>query len=619
MTPNLTRGTSINQSNTLAKIVESKQAEALRKDKRNTTRSSTYIRRAEVNRAFELDIQKAPPPRRRSKDRTDYRQEYNRDYNKHSRGYDHEHPRDRQRHSSQDFRSGSHPSHHHDQRISSPSRSRYEEYQRHDRRYVHRRSPSGSHNYTSTQRTQRSSDLHTPPPNPIREPLLSPVQPRPQPQDSLRSNSNSRRPALERLTEIIPVEVPFQGGGGSTGSSRLQDVAILYDGESNQGNPFASFPLQSAFLSVNPDATPSNSHFPPTEVNNPPSPQQTELPQLRVPASLRLGPGRESTRTTPLATSKAKAKGPQKAKAQSTKRGPRKPAQTAAQKAASKASTSNPAPKRRVSTRAPPKPRGTNSPLVGVSLRKRNTTRATNPSRKRLCTEANSVFGTETASGEVNFAASGSNPTGIQRQEPIQDTLDFRNQLLFADKTFSDSDTIQKAIKDAIEWHNAQTRKETETSSATPVARATPLPSASMLCIETDASWLEPTRFCGLGWVGRDSQGTILFKNSATEQFVASVIQGEALAIKAGLQEATLHGFSTVAIKSDSKTLIELLRSGKVTNELVGLLHDIRGLAANLVSVTFQFIPRSANTVADEMAKSALSTLVSSSLGDSLF
>lgn len=194
-----------------------------------------------------------------------------------------------------------------------------------------------------------------------------------------------------------------------------------------------------------------------------------------------------------------------------------------------------------------------------------------------------------------------------------------RNQLLFADKTFSDSDTIQKAIKDAIEWHNAQPRKETETSSATPVARATPLPSASMLCIETDASWLETKRFCGLGCIGRDNQGSILFKSSATEQFVASVIQGEALAIKAGLQEASLHGFSTVAIKSDSKTLIELLRSGKVTNELVGLLHDIRSLAANLVSVTFQFIPRSANTVADEMAKSALSTLVSSSFGDSLF
>lgn len=109
ITPNLTRGTSINQSNTLAKIEESKQAEALRKDKRISNRSSTYTRSAEVSRAFELDIQKAPPPRRRSKDRTDYRQEYNRDYNKHSRGNGHEHSRDRQRHSSQDFRSGSHP------------------------------------------------------------------------------------------------------------------------------------------------------------------------------------------------------------------------------------------------------------------------------------------------------------------------------------------------------------------------------------------------------------------------------------------------------------------------------------------------------------------------------
>lgn len=88
--------------------------------------------------------------------------------------------------------------------------------------------------------------------------------------------------------------------------------------------------------------------------------------------------------------------------------------------------------------------------------------------------------------------------------------------------------------------------------------------------------------------MGRDKQGTICFKNSTTEQYVASVLQGEALAIKAGLQTAIAMGFTTVDIKSDSKSLIELLRSNKVTNELVGLLHDIRNLAAILASVFFQ-------------------------------
>ncbi|EFH67413.1 hypothetical protein ARALYDRAFT_336575 [Arabidopsis lyrata subsp. lyrata] len=172
-----------------------------------------------------------------------------------------------------------------------------------------------------------------------------------------------------------------------------------------------------------------------------------------------------------------------------------------------------------------------------------------------------------------------------------------------------------KAIRDAIEWHQSQLGKETKTSTTTPVVRANPLPCSSALIVETDASWLEASQGCGLGWVGGDKQSTICFKNSTTEQYVASVLQDEALAIKAGLQTAIAMGFTTVDIKSDSKSLIELLRSNKVTNELVGLLHDIRNLASTLASVFFQFIHRTANVIADEMAKRALSTLVSSSNG----
>ncbi|KAG7563477.1 Zinc knuckle CX2CX4HX4C [Arabidopsis suecica] len=426
ITQNLSRGPNINQTNTLSKLEVSKQAEALRKDKRNFRRDSSYNRSSEVDRAFELDIQKAPPPRRRSQDRRDFRREHIGGYNRFSKETHHAPSRDRSKNYSHDVRSGSQYSHRYDQRTRSPSRSRFEEDQRRERRTDSRRSPSKSHNYGLSQRTQRSSDMHTPSPNSPREPIASPAQRNPQSHDSLKTNSSARRPALERLTEIIPVEVPFQGGGGSTGSSRLQEVAILYEVDNNQENLFATFPQQSAFLPGESSANPVRALVPQTENCVPSVTQQDALPQQRVHASLRLGPARAAKAKPPTAT-KAKPKGMQKTKAQPAKRGPKKTTLPAGQKASANASSSKPAPKRRVTNKAPPaKPRGPSSPLVGVSLRKRNTTRAANPPRKRLCTEANPVFETEADTEDANFTVSGSNPMRRQNQGQTADPLDFR-------------------------------------------------------------------------------------------------------------------------------------------------------------------------------------------------
>ncbi|KAG7547827.1 Reverse transcriptase zinc-binding domain [Arabidopsis suecica] len=195
-----------------------------------------------------------------------------------------------------------------------------------------------------------------------------------------------------------------------------------------------------------------------------------------------------------------------------------------------------------------------------------------------------------------------------------------RNQFLFADKLYTEKETIHKAIQDAKAWHQA-THPELEQSPASSVATlgrtpnvGPPLPNSVFL--ETDAAWKEELSLCGLGWIGRDEESILCFQDSGTESFVASALQAEALAIKAGLKSAIDKGFSSVHLKSDSKIIIDLLCSGKVCNELVGLLHDIRAICSELVSYSFSFIPRSANTRADDLAKRALSALVvSSSVG----
>ncbi|KAG7575844.1 Ribonuclease H domain [Arabidopsis thaliana x Arabidopsis arenosa] len=104
-----------------------------------------------------------------------------------------------------------------------------------------------------------------------------------------------------------------------------------------------------------------------------------------------------------------------------------------------------------------------------------------------------------------------------------------------------------------------------------------------------------------------------VFKGSVFIPHVSSALSGEARAVLAGLSDALTRGFNDAHLKSDSKVLMDLLQSNEVVNELVGLLHDIRSLVSLFNSVSFTFVPRAANTLADSLAKAALASLGSCS------
>ncbi|CAL9238198.1 unnamed protein product, partial [Arabidopsis halleri] len=187
-----------------------------------------------------------------------------------------------------------------------------------------------------------------------------------------------------------------------------------------------------------------------------------------------------------------------------------------------------------------------------------------------------------------------------------------RNQFLFEDRFFSEEETLLKAIQEAKNWQSAQL-DSVPLENALPRIAAEPYePSysdANTICLESDAAWNENAFTCGMGWIGRTSSGSPVFKGTSFTPHVPSALTGEALAVSAALSDALSRGFTKIHLKSDSKVFMDLIHSNEVVNELVGLLHDIRSLASLFTSVSFTFVPRAANTLADSLAKVYLASL----------
>lgn len=195
------------------------------------------------------------------------------------------------------------------------------------RQISHHRSPSRRSFYEVASRSGKSRYSGTPPPC---RPRQAQVVPTVGETGEAPSVQQSRRPALERISPRIQLNAPLPTSS-RTNSERLQDVEIQY-AENNHHDMLGV--IQNNSMTAE---------------------------EQRIPTSLRLGP------IPPVPQPKAKAKG-----------APRKKATTA--------TTSN-ATGRRKSTKASPKRRvARNSPLQGISLRKRNVSRPN--TKKKLCVDS---------------------------------------------------------------------------------------------------------------------------------------------------------------------------------------------------------------------------------------
>lgn len=167
-----------------------------------------------------------------------------------------------------------------------------------------------------------------------------------------------------------------------------------------------------------------------------------------------------------------------------------------------------------------------------------------------------------------------------------------RNQLMFEDMIISVQEVLNRAIADARSWMEAQ--------------RALPRPSLPTLSPPIQTHDLE-VHACFV-----DGSNNIVRQNSANHEFIGSALIAETLAVKFALLDAISAGFRKLKVFSDCKVLISLLTTGNSIVALRSLLHDIRELSVSFTSLSFSFVPRLENVLADGLAKSALSDVTPS-------
>ena len=196
-----------------------------------------------------------------------------------------------------------------------------------------------------------------------------------------------------------------------------------------------------------------------------------------------------------------------------------------------------------------------------------------------------------------------------------------RNKLLFENRIFTAQEIVLKSVKDAKEWSQAQVNIRASTPS-TPLSNRSLRHSPSsppsfqpgVLVCSVDAAWDINSGRCGIGGIFKSTSMISLPNISESHSHVSSALMAEAIAVHRAVSLAVYSNVRSLAVLSDSLSLINLLRKGEYQTELFGIMFDIYHFMSLFDFISFHFISRNFNCEADCVAKSALAMSVTNPL-----
>lgn len=202
-----------------------------------------------------------------------------------------------------------------------------------------------------------------------------------------------------------------------------------------------------------------------------------------------------------------------------------------------------------------------------------------------------------------SFRNSGSSlPLGILAAMEGSEQPDFWKQSVFRARS------SLKILIDARDWQEAHL--SVKASSIVKMKTHTQGTDKNTTSCSLDAIWNSVSLDYGIGGIFTSQSNGTLSQGSTSCRFVSSWLVAEALALKAALIAASNSEIRELNVFSDSQSLIMLLNSGSVINELKIILFDILCLSRSFSSsIRFMFVLRLANESVDTLAKSTLRSL----------
>lgn len=193
-----------------------------------------------------------------------------------------------------------------------------------------------------------------------------------------------------------------------------------------------------------------------------------------------------------------------------------------------------------------------------------------------------------------------------------------RNSLIFNGIPADAHDLLRKAAMDAEEWAK---RVEMEDNPEPKMRKPTMQPSTNQVVgwrkppphwfkCNVDGAWTPNKTCCGIGWALRTEAGNAVWIGERTIPRTKTVIETELEALRWAMISVARLQFDKVIFEPDSQELVAM--ANKEKEEWLNLrpvFQDVHNLSHNFHEVKFVFTPRGGNSVADRIAKEALSSL----------
>lgn len=191
-----------------------------------------------------------------------------------------------------------------------------------------------------------------------------------------------------------------------------------------------------------------------------------------------------------------------------------------------------------------------------------------------------------------------------------------QNLLLYQQRQTHWKTVLNNARIDAREWSNIAATQESLPTSNTATSRRRSqdgwrlLPQHWIKC-NVDASFINSQVPANAGWVCRDDYGT--YKGAVQTQGykVSSVLESELQAILMAMQHCWQRGYRSLVIESDCQQAIHILNDKALHFASYNWKREIRWWMMKFHEISFSWVPRKANKVADVLARNRSSSLSS--------